>query len=686
MKGNKLVIAVILALIVCLVLIPTCAFADGEQQPAAAENTGDNPAAGNSATGGDNSSNAPSGEGEGPNGEQNPAQQPEQPAQPVNQDEQQPGASGESGNVNPGDNDEDKNLSESGDKEEGNTTSGDNGDGAEAPKPGDSEGGEQPASGGKEQPEVKEPETSGEVKEDAKLEEGSDPGAESGGEEDTPASGAESSTADAALLTAPARAPANTGETLQSKIDKAKDGDTITLDKDYNESITIDAGKTITIDLNGKTLTNGGNNSNYTICNKGTLTIKDSSADKTGKVTNSGLAALVNEGTAILEGGTFTSEKDVNYIVKNYGEMTIGGDVKVKYKPGDNRSFSLIENGWTNVDGKTCGNPVNDSVEHTGNREATLTINGGTFSGLGYNVSNRFWGNLTINGGTFKGSRHAAVFNQNVAIINGGSFTGSEYQNPWCGTNEYGGVIQNEFVSETNSKGTMTITSGEFTSENGRNIWKKDYLGNSSSGGKITVSGGRFTGTLNSKYMPYNVNYTGGIYSDKNIENLVEEGCVVEANGWCAVNESGYDIANDGDTVTVIKAPAEAEIDDVPGGVTVKNVTENSIFINGVEVKPDESYTVPKPAASAAYAAPLYAKYFVIEGKEQQWTAGDIEFVLNSNAVIKVLIDGIEVEFTVAEDGTVTIAAEIIEALSDGEHEIKFIFADGSCKTTFTVK
>ncbi len=45
MKGNKLVIAVILALIVCLVLIPTCAFADGEQlvqQSAAGEGGSDN--------------------------------------------------------------------------------------------------------------------------------------------------------------------------------------------------------------------------------------------------------------------------------------------------------------------------------------------------------------------------------------------------------------------------------------------------------------------------------------------------------------------------------------------------------------------------------------------------------------------------------------------------------------------
>ena len=106
----------------------------------------------------------------------------------------------------------------------------------------------------------------------------------------------------------------------------------------------------------------------------------------------------------------------------------------------------------------------------------------------------------------------------------------------------------------------------------------------------------------------------------------------------------------------------------------------------------DETYSVimpePKPAeeSKTAASAPLYAKYFVIEGKGQQWTAGDIEFVLNSKDVVKVLIDGAEVEFTVAEDGTVTIAAAVIEALEAGTHEIEFIFADGSCKTTFTVK
>lgn len=51
---------------------------------------------------------------------------------------------------------------------------------------------------------------------------------------------------------------------------------------------------------------------------------------------------------------------------------------------------------------------------------------------------------------------------------------------------------------------------------------------------------------------------------------------------------------------------------------------------------------------------------------------------------MKVLIDGVEVEFTVAEDGTVTIASAVIEAFESGTHEAQFVFADGSCMTTLT--
>ena len=73
MKGNKLVIAVILALIVCLVLIPTCAFADGEQlvqQSAAGEGGSDNGAGDTSPGDNDEGQNLPD---SGDNGAADPA-------------------------------------------------------------------------------------------------------------------------------------------------------------------------------------------------------------------------------------------------------------------------------------------------------------------------------------------------------------------------------------------------------------------------------------------------------------------------------------------------------------------------------------------------------------------------------------------------------------------------------------
>ena len=50
------------------------------------------------------------------------------------------------------------------------------------------------------------------------------------------------------------------GDTLQNKIDQASENATITLDKAYTESITIPEDKTITLNLNGQTLTNAEGN------------------------------------------------------------------------------------------------------------------------------------------------------------------------------------------------------------------------------------------------------------------------------------------------------------------------------------------------------------------------------------------------------------------------------------------
>ena len=95
------------------------------------------------------------------------------------------------------------------------------------------------------------------------------------------------------------------GDTLQAKIDADTSG-AIQLEKDYTENIVIGEGKDITLDLNGHTISS---NSADTIYVKmgATLKIVDTSESASGKVDNQkhGHAAIFNNGTVTLEGGTY---------------------------------------------------------------------------------------------------------------------------------------------------------------------------------------------------------------------------------------------------------------------------------------------------------------------------------------------------------------------------------------------
>lgn len=100
-------------------------------------------------------------------------------------------------------------------------------------------------------------------------------------------------------MTVSAATNVTTADQLKAAV--AKGGD-ITLGADIEASIEIPAGVTITLDLNGKTLTNEAGN--YTITNEGTLTIK---GDGTVDNVSHARGALVNKGTATITGGTFYS-------------------------------------------------------------------------------------------------------------------------------------------------------------------------------------------------------------------------------------------------------------------------------------------------------------------------------------------------------------------------------------------
>ena len=161
--------------------------------------------------------------------------------------------------------------------------------------------------------------------------------------------------------------------TLQAAIDAAQDGETITLLADATEDATIAAGKNITLDLGGKTLTN-------TNAGKATLTIaKDATATvKNGSIVGgTGYYTIDNYGTATLEDVTATAGNTDSSMIRNDGTLTI-----------ESGSYS----GGLNV--------------VKSEEDSTLNINGGRFE-LSYASSQGFtgvilaYGSTTISDGEF---------------------------------------------------------------------------------------------------------------------------------------------------------------------------------------------------------------------------------------------------------------------------------------------
>ena len=197
--------------------------------------------------------------------------------------------------------------------------------------------------------------------------------------------------------------------------------DVIRLGDDISGNIVVDESRTLTIDLNGYTLTGEGD---HTIVNNGTLTVIDSSEAKSGAVDNVTHAkgALVNNGTATLNGGTFkrSAEAGVSatdnggnswYVIENHGTLTINDGVAVYHGTSAETAAqwkysSLIRNVGTSADAT-----------------ATLTVNGGEFYTGRIALKNDDYGTLTVNGGQIS-SGNQAVQNWYKAAVNGGTFNG----------------------------------------------------------------------------------------------------------------------------------------------------------------------------------------------------------------------------------------------------------------------
>lgn len=169
-------------------------------------------------------------------------------------------------------------------------------------------------------------------------------------------------------------------------------GEDIIIDANITGPFTIQAGKTISIDLNGYTLTGK-------LTNSGTLTIN---ATNGGSMTTASGYVIDNKtgATLTINEGTFYSSINAS-VIHNYGTATIrGGNFS-------SSNFIAVKN----------------------EEDSTIAISGGTFTG---NSGLQNYGTANITGGTFTGTapNGTAIFAvayddyPSSTVISGGTFSG----------------------------------------------------------------------------------------------------------------------------------------------------------------------------------------------------------------------------------------------------------------------
>ena len=300
---------------------------------------------------------------------------------------------------------------------------------------------------------------------------------------------------------------------LQTAINAAGSGETVTLLKDTSETVNIAEGKDIVLDLNGKTLTSD-KASTATVSNDGTVRI-----------------------TSSVEGGKITRGTTKYYVILNHGTMTIDGAITVENTNGSDTS-SLIDNGWYYPDERPDG------------KYAVLTIDGGEFvTATPIAIKNDEFGRLTVNGGTFTATNQS-VQNWGYAELHGGHFTSQVIG--WSYDNMPDDKIGTVIDGGKYDSGVGSIYSGATGDVMGYLVPDK--------ASPLDISGGSFKSAVHYSY------FAEGFVAD--VTKVDEEGYVtVEANetGYvAAVGGIGYvslqtaiNAAGSGETVTLLKDTSE---------------------------------------------------------------------------------------------------------------------------------
>ena len=285
---------------------------------------------------------------------------------------------------------------------------------------------------------------------------------------------------------------------LASAMANVTSGNTIKPLNNITETVssTVTASKTVTFNLNGKTvtlnsssLTNNGKltitgtgtltgTSGYTIRNIGTLTKTGASSIKNEGTSQT--TVIVNEGTATISAGTINgSYKGIE--TKGTGTLTISGATVTT------KNYAVYSQGTANTTTAPAVKIVSGTIESTAavsvynNAAGLIYATGGTIKQQGSNsvIANNSTGTIQLSGATVEKSSgtggYAAIYNISTGTIKvtSGNINNSVSRaiyNKGAGTiNVTGGTISG-IVGIHDVEGSISVTSGTINATNGAGV------------------------------------------------------------------------------------------------------------------------------------------------------------------------------------------------------------------------
>ena len=456
-------------------------------------------------------------------------------------------------------------------------------------------------------------------------------------------------------------------ETLTAAIENAN-GDTVTLLKDVTGTSTLSVNKTVTIDLNGHTIT--GEDTRAIHVKGGTLTLtgtgvvtskKTKSFDGDSSVIRVGDNSGENRPAGLVVGENVTIKAPDSYGITVFGSKTTE-TVTIKGKVLADHAAAIGGNGSAGFGGTKIVIEPSAEVVSTGYtgiyhpQTGTLTINGGIIKGLSAIESKSGETIIAVNGDPTITATGSISHNENnngtstsgyaIAVVNNKNYAGSA--NVTINSGKYTGLIAVvDDQADSGKNGNISISGGLFTSDPSAYVADGHYVDASNNGdypytvkagtkpaGALIVVKDKTDAAVNEGIKIEDKKAIHDVIGDANIDGVAE--AVTPAKKADIVMKSGVTLTGSEKVEIEIAVKVEAkDADLVNGKLTFEVTPEATVKVDGTE----QSKKVPvtndmlngKPITVKLPLPTVNGSRFTPKQILHKFTGGGYEYFINES-------------------------------------------------------